>query len=80
MSPPERKIWDTSSGTYSVRVDDATSTVSYVGESHTGTLPGSAGWRVKRITSSATLTTIEWADGDDNFDNIWDNRVSLNYS
>lgn len=80
MPAPERRIWDVSPGTYSTRVDEPSSTVTYVGESHTGTAAAAAGWRIKRMTISGTTTNIEWADGDDNFDNIWDDRASLSYS
>lgn len=39
-------------------------------------------WRIARYTydGSNRLTDIEWAEGDESFTNIWDNRASLNYS
>ena len=62
------------------RMDEASSTITYVGEASIGTSSASAAWRIKRITTSGTQTIIEWADGNNNFDNIWDNRASLSYS
>lgn len=61
-------------------IDEATSTVTYVGEAATGTATSSALWRIKRLTQSGTVLLIEWADGDGLFNNIWDNRTGLSYS
>jgi len=61
-------------------VDEASSAVTYVGESLTGTSASSALWRIKRLTQSGTVLLVEWADGDGLFDNIWDDRATLSYS
>ena len=38
-------------------------------------------WRIKKFTySNNRLTQTEWADGNGEYDNIWDNRASLSYS
>jgi len=55
-------------------------TVTYIGEATTGTTTSSSNWRIKRLTQSGSVLIIEWADGNGNFDNIWDNRTSLTYS
>lgn len=37
-------------------------------------------WAIKKVTVTGATTTIEWADGNMNFDNIWDNRATtVNY-
>jgi hypothetical protein len=36
-------------------------------------------WQIKRIEDTGTLVTILWADGNPEFDNVWDNCQSLNY-
>ena len=41
---------------------------------------GEAIWQVKRIYASGGETTIEWADGDDDFDNSASAYLSLAYS
>ncbi len=64
---------------YAVRLDEASATITYVGEAQAGSLTSAASWRVKRI-STASGTVITWADGNTNFDNVWDNRASLSYS
>lgn len=61
-------------------LDEASATISYVGEAAAGTAQSAAAWRIKRITTSGGSLTIEWADGNTNFDNIWANRVALTYS
>lgn len=61
-------------------LDEASTTVTYVGEAATGTAANAALWRIKRLTQSGTVLMIEWADGNGNFDNIWDSRATLSYS
>lgn len=63
---------------YSLRLDEASPTVMYVGEASPAAQTSNAVWRIKRITSTSGLV-IEWADGNAHFDNVWDNRISLNY-
>jgi len=65
--------------TYSIRVDDASSTVTYVGEAQTGSSESSAVWRIKRLTTSGSVLSIEWADGNMQFDNVWSDRTTLSY-
>ena len=74
-----RRLKYTQSVPLAVRVDEASATVTYVGHAKPGTATSSALWRVKKIDST-TGTVITFADGDDLFDNVWDNRASLTYS
>jgi len=62
---------------YTVRLDD-TGTYTYVGQATPGTAEAAAVWQVKRITNATT--TVLFADGNANFDNVWNNRASLSYS
>lgn len=63
-----------------LRVDDV-SPITYVGEAATGSATSSAVWRIKKIDETSSPDVIvTWADGNGNFDNIWDNRLSLSYS
>lgn len=68
-----------SSSVYAVRLDEASATVTYVGEAVPDTPAASALWRIKKLDSTSGLV-MTWADGDSNFDNIWNNRASLSYS
>lgn len=53
----------------------------YVGESIPGTATTAAGWRIKKITELVGGDmTILWANGSADFTNVWDNRLTLNYS
>ncbi len=65
---------------YAIRVDED-GTFTYIGQAEPGSLPSASVWRVKRLDESSDPDiTITWADGDDLFDNIWDDRISLSYS
>ena len=63
-------------------IDEVDSNTTYVG----ATKQGSSGttntsiWQIKKIAVSGTVTTISYSDGNDDYDNIWDNRASLSYS
>lgn len=73
VSPIRRKVlWDGSSAT-----------VNYLGEANFGAATSAACWRILRLTFSGTDNTdiaIEYADGNDEFDNVWDNRAILTYA
>ena len=55
--------------------------VTYRGDATPGTLTSASAWRIQRMTvQSDGDTEVLFADGNDNYDNIWDNRLSLSYS
>lgn len=62
------------------KVDEADASTTYIGTAVIGAATSSALWQIKKVSVSGTVTTITWADGNDNYDNIWDNRASLSYS
>jgi len=64
-----------------LRYDPVSSTVSYLGVAVTGSAEGDAVWSIRRITfTAAGSVTVEYADGNNRFDNIWSNRAGLTYS
>lgn len=65
---------------YETRVDEPNAATTYVGQAATNSAVGDPVWKIKRILISGTETIIEWADGNSNFDNVWNNRASLTYS
>lgn len=69
-----------SSVDYATNVDDASATVTYVGKALPGSSAASAVWQITRITTSGTVTLTAYADGDSNFDNVWNNRAALSYT
>jgi len=54
----------------------------YRGEAIPGSVDSASVWRIRKITVSAVDSDVNetWADGDDNFDNIWNDRLGLTYS
>jgi hypothetical protein len=60
--------------------DQASSSVLYVGKADVGSLTSAPAWQIKKLTSSGGITTTQYADGNSNYDNVWDNRASLSYS
>lgn len=53
----------------------------YIGKAKYGTLKSAAKWQIQKLTYSGTNPTdIQWANGEDAFVNIWDNRAALSYS
>lgn len=71
--------WIVSSGLYNVFLDEASATITYVGEASPGTSGSDSTWRIKRLDSTSGLI-ITWADGDSDFDKVWDDRASYTYS
>lgn len=56
---------------------DSDTTYVYHGLAKPGALTSAATWR---ILVEDTSGNVLLADGNDNFDNVWDNHVSLSYS
>lgn len=55
--------------------------VLYKGEATAGQATSAASWRVQRITiQTDNDIAILWADGNVDFDNVWDDRLGLAYS
>lgn len=52
-------------------------TYTYIGEALPGAATSAPVWRIQRITNADN--TVLWADGDANFDNVWDNHLTLTY-
>src|SRR4030042_3803701 len=58
---------------------DSGGNLNYIGNATKGSAKSDAVWQIKKVTfdSDDNLTDIQWADSDDNFDNVWNSRVSL---
>lgn len=61
-------------------VDEVSASVTYLGEAKPGIGAGEAFWRITKLTTTGAVTISTYADGNDLFDNVWDNRASLSYS
>ena len=55
-------------------------TVQYFGEAAFGTATTDPFWRILKMTYMGNSFGMLYADGDDEFDNVWDSRTSLEYS
>jgi hypothetical protein len=63
-----------------VNVDDASSTVTYVGKAVVTASNSDPVWMIKKLTTTGTVLTITYANGNDFFDSVWNDRASLSYS
>lgn len=64
---------------YVVRLEEASATITYVGQAAPGTLTSAASWSIKRLDSTSGLVVL-WGGGTAAFNQIWDNRAALAYS
>lgn len=75
---PPRAIWNAAPGQENRLRDSGSYT--YVGVAQKmGSAEASPVWRVARFDWTSGLD-IKWADGNDRYDNIWTNYLSLTYS
>ncbi len=65
---------------FTVRTDDASATITYLGKALVGSSEAGAVWQIQRIETISAITTVLFAGGNADFDNVWNNRASLNYS
>jgi hypothetical protein len=60
--------------------DEVDATTTYIGFAPPGGATSAAVWMIERLTFSGSDITIEFADGNAEFDNVWNDRASLSYS
>ena len=39
-----------------------------------------ATWAIQKITDTSNVLSYQWANGNKNFTNVWNDRLTLNYS
>lgn len=53
----------------------------YIGKARPGVLTSEAGWQIQKIDYDGdSITSISWAEGNDNFDKVWDDYLNYQYS
>jgi len=62
-----------------LRDNSGDSNIFYVGKAPSGTVASAAAWQIKRVDETNGIDG-EFADADNEFDNVWNNRESLSYS
>ena len=72
--------WQLETPMYATQYDDVGGNISYLGEAAPGSATSAAAWRIRHLDMSSGDLAVTWADGNDSFDNIWNNRLSLSYS
>jgi hypothetical protein len=60
--------------------DEVDATTTYLGFAPPGAATNQDVWMIQRLTFNGPDITVEFADGNAEFDNVWNNRASLNYS
>ena len=65
---------------FSTLIDEVDANTIYIGTAAVGTATGAALWQIQKILVSGTVTSVLWADGDDAFNQVWNDRTTLNYS
>jgi hypothetical protein len=65
---------------YKTIVDEASTTITYVGKAVAGSATSASVWQVSKYTVSGNTLVQTTADGDFLFNNVFDNRASLTYS
>lgn len=65
---------------YKPIIDESTAGTTYIGLAAPGASQASAVWRIRKLVESSGVMTATDADGDSNFDNVWNDRASLSYS
>lgn len=69
--------------TYTTQFDfESGSNPIYIGRASPGSATSSALWQIKKLAydASGNITSIKYAAGSDNFNQIWDSRASFSYS
>lgn len=61
-------------------IDEVSPTVTYIGFAHFGAKMSEPLWRIERVTIAGTVTIIEYGDNSMEFNSVWDNRLTINYS
>jgi hypothetical protein len=61
------------------RLVDVEGDYTYIGEATPGSTKGESVWRIKRIKQIGEDIEIRWAEGNDNFDKSWIDRLNYTY-
>lgn len=62
-----------------LRYDQVDATTAYLGLAAIDSLSSNPVWQIKKLDYT-TGVIIRWADGNSNFDNVWDDRATITYT
>ena len=63
-----------------VMVDESNPNLIYKGFASPAANGQDAVWAIQRVSIANEICSYQWADGNKNFDNVWNNRAALLYS
>lgn len=78
--PKTFPVVNTYSMAETIRSHVVDSTTTIYGFADCGTSTSAAKWKMFKVVDDATDMSQTWADGDSNYDNIWDNYASEIFS
>jgi hypothetical protein len=70
---------DTANKTLTVRLDEVSDTLFYVGKAVVGSVDANAVWQIVRYTTTGVILKSEYANGAEAFNQIWNDRATLTY-
>ena len=65
--------------TFSIRIDQISDTLLYIGEGNLGADESAPVWSIKNMEQIGSVWRITYADGNQNKDNVWSDRLTLSY-
>jgi hypothetical protein len=63
-----------------LRIDESNAGVIYYGYAPLNSRTSDAVWAIERATIDKDIIIYDWADNNENYDNVWDDRGVLNYN
>ncbi len=67
----------TSAANTATKIDKTTTAgMIYIGKAAIGSVGSDPVWQIKRLNTNVIALDKQWADGNDAFDNVWDNRAT----
>jgi hypothetical protein len=63
-----------------LRIDESNAGVIYYGYAPLNSNTSDAVWAIERATIDKDIIIYDWADNNENYDNVWDDRNILNYN
>jgi hypothetical protein len=70
---------DTEDKRLTVRLDQVSDTLFYVGKALIGKVDADANWLIIRYTQTGSVLMSEYANGSEAFDQVWNDRATLTY-
>ena len=64
---------------FSIRLDQISDTLLYIGEGNLGADETAPVWSIKKMEQIGSIWKLTYADGNQNKDNVWSDRLTLSY-